>query len=162
MKETREEERTKRDWIPLRILISDILMENRLIEHLTEAWVISTLKASAGKPLNAKNLKKMKIIESFKKEPTISYHEVITSRRIPLKDFPLSSETDASPEIIVRYLEACKEGGTIPEINIQDLHKQSPEVVLKKSRKRKTAGEGSSQRTPKATKKKSTHLLFLL
>ena len=37
IKETREEERTKRDWIPLGRLISHILTENRLIEHLTEA-----------------------------------------------------------------------------------------------------------------------------
>ena len=72
MKETREEERTKRDWIPLGRLISDILTENRLIEHLTEAQEISTLEASAGKPLNAKNLKKMKIIERIKKKPTVS------------------------------------------------------------------------------------------
>ena len=104
MKETREDERTKRDWIPLGRLISDILTENRLIGHLTEAQQISTLEACAGKPLNAKNLKKMKIIDSIKKEPTIATHEVITSRRIPLKDFPLFSEIDASPEIVVRYL----------------------------------------------------------
>ena len=97
VKETREEERTKRDWIPLGRLISDILTENKLIEHLTEAQEISTLEATVGKPLNAKNLKKMKIIENIKKEPTIASHEVITSRRIPLKDFPLFSKIDASP-----------------------------------------------------------------
>ena len=113
-------------------MISDILTENRLIEHLTEAQEISTLEATAGKPLNAKNLKKMKIIENIKKEPTVTPHETITSRRIPLEDFPLFSEIDSKPEIIVRYLEACKADGTAPEINIQDLHKAAPEVVLKK------------------------------
>ena len=55
---------------------------------------------------------------------------------------------------MVRYLEACKEDGTIPELNIHDLHKPAPDVVLKKSRKRKVAEEGSSQRAPKAAKKK--------
>ena len=35
VKETREEKRTKRDWIPMGKLISDILTENMLIEHLT-------------------------------------------------------------------------------------------------------------------------------
>ena len=80
VKETREDERTKRDWIPLGRLISDILIENRLIEHLTEAQEISTLEAIAGKPLNAKNLKKMKIIENIKREPTIASHEAIASR----------------------------------------------------------------------------------
>ncbi|KAL5081888.1 hypothetical protein RYX36_010309, partial [Vicia faba] len=59
-KETREEERIKRDWIPLGRLISDILTENKLIEHLTEAQQANVLEPCAGKPLNAKNLKKMK------------------------------------------------------------------------------------------------------
>ena len=58
VKETKEYEHTKRDWIPLGRLISDILTENRLIEHLTEAQEINTLEATAGKPLNAKNLKR--------------------------------------------------------------------------------------------------------
>ena len=76
------------------------------------------MEATVEKPLNAKNLKKMKIIENIKKEPTVTAHETITSRRIPLKDFPLFSEIDSKPEIIVRYLEACKADGTAPEINI--------------------------------------------
>ena len=54
VKEAREEERTKRDWTPLGRLISDVLTEDRLIEHLTEAQEISTLEATHGKPLNAK------------------------------------------------------------------------------------------------------------
>ena len=37
VKETRKDERTKRDWIPLGRLISDILTENKLVEYLTEA-----------------------------------------------------------------------------------------------------------------------------
>ena len=36
VKETREDERTKRDWTPLGRLISDILTENKLVEYLTE------------------------------------------------------------------------------------------------------------------------------
>ena len=48
VKETREDEHTKRDWIPLGRLISDILTENRLIDHLTEAQEISTLEPSVG------------------------------------------------------------------------------------------------------------------
>ncbi|KAL5078627.1 hypothetical protein RYX36_007048 [Vicia faba] len=154
VKETREDERTKRDWIPLGKLISDILTENKLVEYLTEAQQINTLEACAGKPINAKNLKKMKIIDNIKKDPTIATKEVITIRRVPLKDFPLLSQINASPEIMVRYLEACKMDGTNPGLNIRDLHQQAPEVVLKKSRKRIAVGERSSQKIPKAAKKK--------
>ncbi|KAL5075944.1 hypothetical protein RYX36_014928 [Vicia faba] len=80
-----------------------------------------------------KNLKKMKIIDNIKKDPTISTKEVIISRTIPLKYFPLFSQMDATPEIIVRYLEACKMDGTNTELNIRDLRQQAPDVVLKKS-----------------------------
>ena len=121
VKETREEERIKRDWIPLGRLISDILTENKLIDHLTEAQEISTLEATVGKQLNAKNLKKMKIIENIKKEPSVTSFETISSRRIPLDNFPMFSEIDSKPEIIVRYLDACKADGTTPDLNIQDL-----------------------------------------
>ena len=51
-------------------------------------------------------------------------------------------------------MDACKADGTAPEINIQDFHKAAPEVVFKKTKKRKAAAEGPSQRTPKASKKK--------
>ena len=64
------------------------------------------------------------------------------------------SEIDSQPEIIVRYLDACKADGTAPDLNIQDLQQAAPEVLLKKNKKRKAAAEGSSQRTPKAAKKK--------
>ena len=105
----------------------------------------------------------MKIIDTIKKDPTVTTKEVIITRRVPLKDFPIFSQTDASPKIIVRYLEACKMDGNTPEVNIHDLRQQAPEVVLKKSRKRKAAGEGSSQKVPKAAKKKgNSSFIFIV
>ncbi|CAI8593750.1 unnamed protein product [Vicia faba] len=149
VKETREEEKTKRDWIPFGRLISDILTENRLIEHLTEAQEISSLEPSVGKQLNAKNLKKMKLIENIRKEPSVTPHAEITSRRVPLDNFPMFSEIDSKLVIVLRYLDACKADGTDPDLNIKDLHQQTPEVTLKKTKKRKVVSEGSSQQTPK-------------
>ena len=64
---------------------------------------------------------------------TIASHDTITSRRITLKNFPLFSEIDVSPEIIVRYLEACKADGTIPKptfkICTSQLQKGNPSFV---------------------------------
>ena len=85
-----------------------------MVEHLTEAQQVNTLEACAGKPLNSKRLKKMKIIDTIKKDPTVTTKEFITTRRVPLKDFPLFSQTDASLELIVRYPEACKMDRTNP------------------------------------------------
>ncbi|XP_058785266.1 uncharacterized protein LOC131660126 [Vicia villosa] len=105
VKETREDVKTKRDWIPLGRLISDILTENRLVEHLTETQQTDVLEAIAGKPFNAKNLKKMKIIEAIKKDTSFTTKEVITTKRVPLDNFPLFSAY-TTPDIVVRYLEA--------------------------------------------------------
>ena len=135
-------------------LISDIMTENKMIEHLSEAQQASVLEPCAGKPLNSKNLKKMKIIETIKNDPTLNAKEVITTRRVPLKDFPLFTQADPSPEIFLRYLEAYKSGGTIPDVNILDLRQQPLEVATRKTRKRKATGEGTSQKTPKVAKKK--------
>ena len=96
----------------------------------------------------------MNIIETIKKDPTITTKEVITTRRVPLKDFPLFTQADSSPEIVLGYLEACKSDGTIPDVNILNLRQQPLEFAPRKSRKRKVVGEGTSQKTPKAAKKK--------
>ena len=91
----------------------------------------------------------MKLIENIKKEPNVTSFATISSRRVPLDNFPLFSEIDSKPDIIVRYLDACKADGTAPDLNFQDLQHKAPEVVLKKTKKRKAVAEGSSQRTPK-------------
>ena len=96
----------------------------------------------------------MKIIETIKKDPTLTTKEVITIKRVPLKGFPLFTQVDSSPEIVIRYLEASKSDGMIPYVNILDLRQQPLEVSTRKSIKRKATGEGTSQKTPKAAKKK--------
>ena len=68
---------------------------------------------------------------------------------MPLSDFPLFSEIESKPEVILRYLDAYKADGTDPKLNIRDLHQPQPEVTLKKTKKRKAPSEGSSQQTPK-------------
>ena len=88
---------------------------------MIEVQQASTLEACVGKPLNTKNLKKMKIIETIKKDLTITTKEVITTRRVPLKDFPLFTQADYSPDIFLMYLEACKRDGINLDVNICDL-----------------------------------------
>ena len=58
VKEKREEEKSKRDWIPLGRLISDILTENKLIEHLSESHQVSELETCIGKTLKPKTSKR--------------------------------------------------------------------------------------------------------
>ena len=63
----------------------------------------------------------MKIIENIKKDPAITTKEVITTRRVPLKDFPLFTQTYASLDIVIMYLDACKRDETNPDVDIRDL-----------------------------------------
>ena len=86
----------------------------------------------------------MKLIENIKKEPSVTPFADLSNRRVPLDNFPLFLEIDSKPKIILRYLDACKTDGTSPNLNIQDLQQKAPEVVLKKTKKRKVVAEGSS------------------
>lgn len=94
-------------------IISDILTENRLIEYLSEAQQLIELETCVGKTFNAKNLKKMKIINHIKKDPTKVVKEAISTRRIPMDDFPMFTQQDP-PKVTVWYLDACKRAGIPP------------------------------------------------
>lgn len=62
VKETRYGSKKKRNWIPIGRLISNILMESKLIDSLTEAQITKMLAPQVGKMLNARSLKNMGII----------------------------------------------------------------------------------------------------
>lgn len=82
VKETREKAKSKslkiRDWIPMGRLISDILTENGLVAHLTEAGQTDELKAIVGK-----------LVEKLQYEPVQMNSETVRTRRVPVEDFPL-------------------------------------------------------------------------
>lgn len=73
-----------RNWIPLGRLISDILMESKLIDSLTEAQITKGLEPRVGKMFNVGSLKKMGIISELTSPPTEIPKEDISNRRIPL------------------------------------------------------------------------------
>ena len=159
MKETREAQRvknpkSKRNWIPLGRLISDILTENGLIAHLEEANLLGELEPTCGKALTGKNLLKRKLIDKLLVEPTPYVSATVTRRRILVEDFPLFNSGD-HPEIILHFIEACKESGIpIDPAWLQGRNVPAPEVFLQKQKKRQ-AGEGPSARPQKKKKKSS-------
>src|ERR1051325_5928106 len=115
VKETREEERSKhpkskRNWVPLARLISDILTENGLIAHLEDANLLGELNPICGKALTGKNLLKKKIINKLLVEPTPYVSTSVTTTKIPLKYFPSFNSGDQH-EIILHFIEACKKDG---------------------------------------------------
>lgn len=55
-----------RHYIPLGRLISDVLIENGLVDHLISLNLMEDVTAYVGKPLNTKNLKSMGLIDKVK------------------------------------------------------------------------------------------------
>lgn len=59
------------NYIPLRRLISDVLIESGMVDHLISINMMEDVTVDVGKPLNAKKLKSMGIIDKFRVKPTL-------------------------------------------------------------------------------------------
>lgn len=89
VKETIDRSKKRRIWIPLGRLLSYILMENKLIDSLTEAQITKELEPQVGRMSNARSLKSMGLISELTSNPAEVSKEAISNRRIPLEDFPI-------------------------------------------------------------------------
>lgn len=79
VKEIRDGSKKKRNWIPLGRLISDILMESKLIDSLTEARITKKMEPKVGRMFNAKSLKNMGLISELTRNPTETPKEAISN-----------------------------------------------------------------------------------
>lgn len=94
VKETRNGSRKMRNWIPLGRLISDILMESKLIYSLTNAEKTKGLESLVMNFFNDKSLKNMGIVTDLT-SPTVEIpKEVLYNIRIPLEDFHIFSNPE--------------------------------------------------------------------
>jgi len=60
-----------RNYIPLGRLISDVLIESGLVDHLIQLRLMEDVTIDTGRPLNAQNLKSMWIIDQVRAKPTL-------------------------------------------------------------------------------------------
>lgn len=104
VKETRKGSRNIKNWIPLGRLISDILMESKLIESLIKDQITKRLEPLVREMLNANGQKNMGIIPELISPPAKIPKGDIYNRRIPLEDFPIFSKLNPL-DVIVRFLE---------------------------------------------------------
>lgn len=70
-KHLRDSIRDTRNYIPLGRLISDVLIESVLVDHLISHNLMEDVTVDTGKPLNSQNLKSMGIIERVLVKPTL-------------------------------------------------------------------------------------------
>jgi hypothetical protein len=103
-----------RNYIPLGRLIYDVLIESGLVDHLIRLRLMKDVMIDTGRPLNARNLKSMGIINQVRVKPTLdtSWEALKDQREIP-NGLYLFSKIDP-PEVVAYYLE--------------DLHKQGVDI----------------------------------
>lgn len=111
VKETREDGKNKnRTWIGMGRLLSDILTESGLVDHLYEAGQAEILKSTVGRPLDGRSLFRLKLIDEVKAEPQDISQESIKKRRVKVQDFPLWTREE-SVESLLYFIKECKREG---------------------------------------------------
>ncbi|XP_058741263.1 uncharacterized protein LOC131613627 [Vicia villosa] len=131
----------KRNIIPFGKIISDLLVQTKIVEDLEKAGIVKDPYTVIGSSMNARTLKKMGLIQSIGTSPQVNTE--VRSRRGPaLADFELFSRNEL-PEVIVKYIamhkEVCSDCDPIwiSKQKLATTANQGPEVVQEKERRTK-------------------------
>ncbi|KAI5430207.1 hypothetical protein KIW84_034689 [Lathyrus oleraceus] len=156
VKDTRNILKT-RNYIPLGRLISDVLIEGGLVDHLIQLRLMEDVTIDTRRPLNAWNLKSMGIIDQVRAKPTLdtSWEALKDQRGIP-NELYLFSKIDPS-EVVAYYLQdLANQGVDISDFIVDWLPEHPPSFMkrmrepFEKSKKAKKAklGESFGSRPP--------------
>lgn len=122
-----------KNYIPLGRLISDVLIESGMIDHLISINMMEDVMVDVGKPLNARNLKSMRVIVKVRVKYTmdISWEALKDHRKIPNRLY-LFSKIDP-PKVIAHYLQdLASQGIDISEFSVDWLPEQTPNFMKRK------------------------------
>lgn len=93
-----------RNYIPLGRLIYDVLIESGMVDHLISINMMEDVIVDMAKPLNAKNLKSMGIIDKVRVKPTLNTSwDTLNDHKEISHGIYLFSKIDPL-EVIVHYL----------------------------------------------------------
>ncbi|XP_050897540.1 uncharacterized protein LOC127104400 [Lathyrus oleraceus] len=129
-------------FIPNGRLISDILVENGLVDDLLVSGLIEKLVKDVGKVLWGKNMKSMGIISLFQRPNVMLTKDDIWDIRNPLENYPIFTKIDP-PQVLMAYLESCLKDEFEPLVDPFNLQETYRDVHGK--RKKEFRGEGSSR-----------------
>ena len=105
-----------RTYIPLGRLLSDVFIENGLVDHLEKNKLMEDLAIDTGRPLNARNLKSMGILKKIQFKSTLdtSWDALKDQRKLPhgLARFYKNEPREA----ILHYMQRLKD----EEVDISD------------------------------------------
>lgn len=156
IRETRNGSTSKKErYIPNGRLISDLLVENGLVDELLVSGLTKELVKDAGKIFWGKNIKSMGIISKVVKPYFIPSKDDIYGTRIPVENFLIFTKVNP-PEVLEYYLESCLKDGINPLVDPFNLPKTYPNVHGKRN---KESHEEGTSRPQKKKKKKTTTFL---
>ncbi|XP_050890337.1 uncharacterized protein LOC127095731 [Lathyrus oleraceus] len=144
----------KSKFIPNGRIISDLLVENGLVDDLLVGGLTDELVKDVGKIFWGKNINSIGLIYNVVRSYFIPSKDDICGMRILVDNFPIFTKI-VPPEILMDYLESCLKGGIDPMIDPFNLPGTYPDVYGK--RKKESKEEGSSR--PQKKKKKVDVLL---
>src|ERR1044072_9088430 len=158
---TANEDKKVVSYIPFGRLISDILVENGLVKFLEEeARYTEDLVASMGDVLDARNLRKMGIVQSIIVDPIPTNEEEILGRSKDIDDFPLFSKLDP-PEVIAEYIFMMQEQGFDMSKFDYDKLPDALEFVEPRKGKKKKRSESEEPEKKKGKKPKKAKVVGL-
>lgn len=136
-----------RNYIPLRRIISDVLIESGLVDHLISHNLMEDVTIDTDKPLNSRNLKSMGIIERVLVKPSLdtTWEALKDQRKIP-NGLYLFSKIDP-PEVIAHYLRDLANQGVDISDFLVDWIPEHPPNFMKRMR------EPSERKSKKKTQK---------
>lgn len=146
-----------RTYIHLRRLISDVLIESGLVDHLIHHNLMEDVIVDIRRPLNSRNLKSMGIIEKVLVKPSLdtSWEALKDYRKIP-NGLYLFSKIDP-PKVVAHYLQdLANQEVDISDFSMNWLPEQPPNFMKRqreppektKKAKRANLGETSVSRPP--------------
>lgn len=123
-----------KNYIPLGRLIYDVLIESGLVYHLISLNMMKDVTVDMGKPLNAKNLKNMGLIDKVRVKPTKDTSwEALKDHMEISNGMYLFIKIDP-PEFIAFYLQDLQAQGTdISGFSLDWLPDQPPNFMKRKS-----------------------------
>lgn len=132
-----------RTYVPLGRLISDVLIESGLVDHLIHHNLMKDVTIDIGRPLNTRNLKSMGVIEQIRVKPLLdtTWEAFNDHRKIPNSVY-LFSKIDPL-EVVAYYLQDLpSQGVDISEFYVDWLLERPPNFMKRQrepSRKSKKA-----------------------
>src|ERR1044072_1761981 len=158
------ENEKKPRYIPFGRLLSDILIESGLVQDLRDAQCTDELKETTGDVLDAKNMKRIGLLQEITIDPEPENPKEVIRRRMFVDGYPVWSKAD-NPEVLALYIFSLEqEGYDTSTWNYDAFPDCPPDMLVKKrknNRKRKSEAEGESNQKKKSKKSKKEKVVEL-